>query len=358
MQAAPEAPAPDGLVFDGEMRGEANDLIALATVYGLSMSEKPEAETLTFSLTRSSLEGAAYVDAVARFYNAIHLRDYPERFQRYRGLAIGLAEDGDLNANVKAFSEPLKALDAEGKPIYEHEVNELNDTADPAALIRNGLTAREDQSALVTLTGPASNLARVLSLNGGKELIESKVKRLVVALGDPVSGKADQHVKADVAAARKLFADWPTPIVVAGASLSDELTLSGDVLSGGCEWAENHPILDAYAAAGASGPISGREAAAVLHAIRPDGGYFEESEPGKISVGDDGSLRFEPSPEGRVRYLKVVSDKKAEIESALAELVMARPAARELPEFLKRFIEREKQEEAEKKESEQQNSER
>lgn len=352
MQAAPEAPAPDGLVYDGEMRGEPQDLIALATVYGLSMSAQPEAEALTFSLTGSSLQGAAYVEAVARFYNQIHLRDYPERFQRYRGLAIGLAEGADIDATEPALSAALNRKNAEGEPLYEHEVNAFTDTADPAALIRNGLTAREDQSVIVTLTGAATNLARVLGLNGGPELIESKVKRLVVALGDPATGKPDAHVKANVDAARKLFAEWPTPIVIVGASLAEDLTFPGDALAGGCDWTENHPIVEAYLAAGAKPEISAREAAVVLHAIRPDEGYFTESEAGNATVGADGSVTFEPGAAGRCRYLKFDPAQADAVQSTLVELVTARPAARELPDFLKRFIEREKKEQEEQQQEE------
>ena len=90
MQAAAAEPAPIGLILDGEMRGEPSELVTLALVYGLTAQEKPEAELEAISLSGSGLEGAAFVEAVGRFYARIILRDFPERFRRYRGLPIGL----------------------------------------------------------------------------------------------------------------------------------------------------------------------------------------------------------------------------------------------------------------------------
>jgi inosine-uridine nucleoside N-ribohydrolase len=216
MQAAPEEQAPIGLVLDGEMRGDPADLIALAMAFGLSRLEKPECELLSLSLTGSSLEGAAFTEAVARFYTLIALRDFPEEYRRYRGLPIGLDDSGHMAASAPALAKLLARKDSEGEPLYGHEVREMTDTADPAALIRNGLTAQQDQNSVVVLNGPATNLARVLALQGGPELIAAKVKLLVVVLGDLPSPAPDAHVKADPAAARELFTKWPSPIVAAG----------------------------------------------------------------------------------------------------------------------------------------------
>ena len=217
------------------MRGDPSDLIALATAFGLSALQEPEVEILTFSLTGSSRVGAAYTEAVARFYTTAALRNYPERFRRYRGLAIGLDDSGDIAASQLSLAETLARKDSGGKPLYPQQVHEFTDTADPVALMRNALTAQDDQSCAVVLNGPATNLARLLGLRGGPELISSKVKRLVAALGNLPSPAPDNHLMADVAAARKLFAEWPTPITAIGAALGEKV---------GFDWTENHPIVD------------------------------------------------------------------------------------------------------------------
>jgi hypothetical protein len=94
--------------------------------------------------------------------------------------------------------------------------------------------------------------------------------------------------------------------------------------------------------------------AAVLYAARPDEGYFKLSEPGTISVLDDGRTKFTPSPEGKHRYLIFDPEKKDLVLKTYTEIVSAEPPPRELPRFLKRLLEEEKEEEEKKKLQEQQ----
>lgn len=345
MQAAAEEPKPVGLVLDGEMRGDAHDLLAFVTAFALSTLEKPEAKVLTLSLTGSPLEGAAFTEAVARFYAIEALRAFPERFQRYRGLPVGLDEGGAGATLSPAVKAVLSKQSEDGEPLYDHEIHAFTDTADPAALIRNGLTAQEDQSSAVVLNGPATNLVRVLGLNGGRELIEAKVKHLVASLGDPKSGKPDAHLKADVDAARRLLAEWPTPVYVVGASLGKEAPFPGDRLAAGVNWSDRHPAVDLFRGVDESARRAAvREAAAVLFAVRPEQEYLTASEPGEFTVDTAGALQFKPSPSGRHRLLTSTPAQGEELNQVLEELAVRQPAAREIPEFLKRFIEEQKKE--------------
>ena len=66
------------------------------------------------------------------------------------------------------------------------------------------------------LSGPATNLAAALAFPGLKETIAAKVKYLVIAGGAFPSGAPEAHIKADIPAARKVFAEWPAPIVAFG----------------------------------------------------------------------------------------------------------------------------------------------
>ena len=57
--------------------------------------------------------------------------------------------------------------------------------------------------------------------------------------------------------------------------------------------------------------------AAMLYAVHPDDGYFKLSEPGTISVQDDGRTRFTPSADGKHRYLIVDPAQKERVLEAL-----------------------------------------
>jgi hypothetical protein len=114
---------------------------------------------------------------------------------------IGLA-DGKPGAEPAMF----------GKPAGATSIKSVIDTADPATLIRNALMAQYDQNAAVVLSGPATDLAALLDLYGVKDWLARKVRLLCVA---------EAGMEADTAAARKVFADWPTPIVTVGREIAE-----------------------------------------------------------------------------------------------------------------------------------------
>jgi len=55
---------------------------------------------------------------------------------------------------------------------------------------------------------------------------------------------------------------------------------------------------------------------AVLYAARPDSGYFDLSQPGKMVVDSEGRTSFQPDPNGRHRYLIVNPAQAARVREA------------------------------------------
>lgn len=339
------------MAFDCAIGRGVGQALALGALYGLATEKDAAISVAALSVTGSGLDGAAFCEAVARFYNKAYLRDFPERFQRYRGLPIGMAEAHPAPAPSAPLEAVLALKGADGEPEFPQEVHEVTDTADPAALLRNALTAEEDGNAAVVLAGPATSLAAVLALNGGRELIGRKVRRLVAALGDLPSEAPDEMLAADVAAARKLFRDWPTPIVLIGRATGEQARYPAASVEADFTWAEKHPVAEAYKAFGKM-PYDAptQAAAAVLEAGRPDSPYFELSEPGEAEVGDDGSLRFRPTPDGRVRFATLRAGQQEALVAAFRAVIPAMPAARELPSFLKKIVDDEKKDDEKKQE--------
>jgi hypothetical protein len=62
--------------------------------------------------------------------------------------------------------------------------------------------------------------------------------------------------------------------------------------------------------------------------VHPDGNHFTLSEPGTITVRDDGRTEFAPAANGRHRYLIVDPAQKDRVTRLYAELVTAEPARR------------------------------
>lgn len=317
-----------GIVFDSDLGNGIGDALALALLYGFE--GKNEARLISTSTTKSSLRAAAFCDALMRFYTPP-----PPAGGGFGGIgfgrpspAVGMADNGKMAEDTAILKAVLDKKTPDGKPAYTHSIQKMNDTADVAALIRNAFTAQNDENALVVLAGPATNLVRVLDFPGNVNLIKNKVKFLAVAAGSYPDGRPDFNVKADVAAARRLFAEWPTPIVAVGAEVGAALPFPGSSIEKDFAWSPDHPVADAYRAFHAMPYDAPTPAmAAVLYAVHPDG-YFKLSDPGTIGVLEDGRTKFTPSPEGRHRYLVVDAAQKEKVIRTYVEMASAKPVPR------------------------------
>jgi hypothetical protein len=314
-----EEPRPPlGVVLDGDFGSRADALLAVALLNGLSA--KNETRRICLSLSRPNLGTARFVDVLAEFYPTLPLN---------AGYStIGMADALPV-ADVPALSNLLALKAPDGAPVYPSNVRRLVDTADSAVLIRNLLLAEEDNNAAVVLAGPATGLARLLDLSGVRPQLVAKVKQLVVALGSFSAGRAEPSVVSDVAAARKLLAAWPTPLVAVGAEVGNALVYPAARLEEGLAWSPTHPVAAAYRALGRV-PYDAKTTAlaAVLYAVQPGAGYFTLSAPGEIHVLDDGRTQFEPKPGGNHRYLILDPAQKARLLGLYSELVSAAPAPR------------------------------
>lgn len=200
-----------GIIIDSGLGNSIDEALALALLYGFD--GKNEARVIALSVSKPNLKSAALCEAIGRFYAGAANGGFGAVG---RTLPVGLAEDGKLSEDTPMLTAPLSRRNEEGKPLYSHGIEKLTDTAEVRALLRNALAQQSDQSCVVVLTGPAINLARVLDLHGVKELIARKVKFLSLAGGAYPNGAPQFNLQADIPAAKKLFAEWPTPIIAAG----------------------------------------------------------------------------------------------------------------------------------------------
>jgi inosine-uridine nucleoside N-ribohydrolase len=201
------------------------------------------------------------------------------------------------------------------------------DTADPCTLFRNYLEAQHDGNASFVLAGPATNVVAALDFRGLKPLIASKLKYLVFATGPQDATKGAANVRTDVAAAKRLFAEWPTPIVVAREDLGASLPFPGaSVDKEFAATSPDHPVADAYRAYKPM-PYDAPSWAmtAALYAGRPNAGYFKLSDPGVFSVKADGTLGFTPAGDGKHTSLVFDPAQKERILADYVQLASAKP---------------------------------
>jgi hypothetical protein len=237
-----EGKPPVGILFDSDMGVRIHSVLALALLYGLE--GKSEARVIGLSVSIPNLMAAQFCEVVGRFY--------AKNSKFLRGLPVGLAA-GTREADTHALG-PAVANSG-----ITPNIRSVIDTADPRILLRNALTAQHDQNAVIVCTGPTTNLAAALELDGTKELIAQKVRSLLLT--------------------EKAPAGWPTPVIVAGES---DILFPASSIEKDFAYTDHHPIAEAYRAYRPmpyDAPTTAM--AAVLQAIRPNENYFNLSE-GKL----------------------------------------------------------------------------
>ena len=314
----PTAPVPLGIVFDTAMQS-IDDVLALALLFGFD--GKRDARMVSLSVSRPSLKAAAFCDAVSRFYAGP-----AAAFMRL--LPVGMQTEGPKPAGPEPMLEtPLL------KPEYKHTIQQMNDTADPAAVIRNAFTSQKDGNSVAVLSGPCTNYAQTLSLPGVPELIGRKAKFLVVVMPEQPDPAMEKFLSA-----------WPTPVVIATRDIGDQILYPASSIEKDYAWSPAHPIVDAYKAYKPM-PYDAPTAtmAGLLYAVRSKEGYFKLSDPGTASfVG--GKLKITPSAQGKHRQLTFDPDQKDRILKVYTEVCSTKPVPR-MPRFRPMVDEEKKDEE-------------
>ena len=319
MQFGGGKPSP-GVIFDSDLGATIDDALALALLYGLQ--GKGESRVVGVSVSRPCLQSAEFADVLVRFYTG---EPGPFSVVQPIGMTLGPKPAPD----TALAGEPLARQSPEGNPLYPRSIAKLNDTADPIALIRNSLSAQYDDNAIVVCTGPATNLAGVLDLPEAKDLIARKVHHLVLGAGSYPDGLADPAIRADVRAARRVLAEWPSPIVACGSEIGAAFPFPASSLDRDFAWAPTHPLVDAYRAAGTM-PYDAPSAAmaAALYAVRSKENYFPLSGAGTITVLDDGRTHF-AAGDGKHRCLIADPAQKERVLQVYTELASTHPVPRQ-----------------------------
>jgi inosine-uridine nucleoside N-ribohydrolase len=324
MQFNPQAVPPVGIIFDCDLGGDVDDALAMALLYGLD--GKGECRVVGTTVSRPNLKAAALAEIIARFYSGAVNASFNAVG---RTLPVGLATSGAGSEDTPILTATLARKTPEGKPAYAHGIERMADTADPIDILRNGLSAQHPQNAIVVLAGPATNVAALVKYPPAQATIQERARLLVVAAGSYSGDAVDPAIKADVAAAKALFSQWPTPIIAVGTEVGEAVPFPGASIEKDFAWSPAHPVVDAYKAFKPMPYDASTTAmAAVLAAVRPKQPGFQLSQPGTITVSEDGRTKFTPSASGKHRYLVVDHAQKSQLQQVYVELASAKPVPR------------------------------
>jgi hypothetical protein len=306
------------VIFDTDVGNDVDDVLALSVLHALQ--SRGECELLAVTITKPDELAGPFVNAVNTFYGR-------------PGIPIGFTHSGLTNEPSKFL--PLAEAKDGKKLRYPHRLKRSSDAPEATALLRKILSSQPDHSVVLVQVGYFSNYAALLDTPGdassrltGRELVQQKVKLLSVMAGSFKANSRDleYNVTQHLAASKRLARDWPTPIVWSGFEIGIAVPYPAVSIQRDFAYVAHHPAAEAYCLY--IPPPHERptwDLTSALYAVRPDRGYFGLSEPGLVTVEENGFTRFTPTPDGRDRYLILTEAQIPRVKEALVELASQPP---------------------------------
>jgi purine nucleosidase len=310
-------PEPVRLIFDTDICGDCDDVLALGMIHALQ--SRGHCRLLAVTISVDNDQAAPFVDAVNTFYG--------------RGdIPIGVVGHGGVVEKSRYLSL-VDEKDAAGHYRYPHDLVSGRSAPGATSVLRKALAAQPDHSVVIAQVGFSTNLARLLesppdehSPLSGVELVRSKVKILSLMAGafTTIEGKShylEYNVIKDIKSARVLADRWPTGMVYSGFEIGIALPYPSTSIERDYSYVPHHPLAEAYIRY--IPPPHNRptwDLTSVLYAILPGRGYFDLSPRGKVTVEADGFTRFEETSDGNHQYLILKPEQKPRVLEALVQL--------------------------------------
>ena len=311
------------LIMETDIGNDVDDALAMDLLY--KYADAGKINLLGVCVNKEGPAPGEFVDILNTWYG------HPD-------VPIGIIRDGaDCETDAINYAKAVVMMNDEaGQPAFARTLKEYETLPEAPVLYRKLLSEAADNSVVIASVGFSTNLIRLLGTGpdsysdlDGKDLVAKKVKLLVTMAGDfenPVIH--EYNVVKDIPAAKVIFEEWPTPVVTSPFEVGCQIKYPATSIENDFGWAGLHPVVEAYKA---YMPMPyDRETwdpTAVLYAVE-GGSWFTVSEPGKITVSDEGSTFFTPDPAGTRRYLSVTPDQAEAVKAHFIKVITSVPANR------------------------------
>jgi inosine-uridine nucleoside N-ribohydrolase len=324
------------IIFETDMGNDVDDALALDMLY--KYMDEGKVRLLAVSSNKDNVYSGRFIRLMNNWYGYPKIPvgaivKGPDCETDSRNYAQAACEYVLPGSGVLAFKKELGAAGEKGK---DGAGTEAAGFTESTALYRRILASQPDHSVVIVSVGFSTNLARLLDTKGdqysalsGRELVSRKVRLLSMMAGN-FEGKpmAEYNVMKDAGAAGKVFSEWPTPIVTSPFELGKQVLYPASVIETGFAWTPAHPVVVAYKSY-LPMPYDRPcwDPTAVLYAVE-GGSWFRVSQPGFISVDNQGITSFTANPAGNRRYLETNPAQADRIKNRLIQLTTTRPRYR------------------------------
>jgi inosine-uridine nucleoside N-ribohydrolase len=311
---------PVKVIFETDMGNDIDDALALDMLY--KYADQNKVEILAVTVNKNNEYAARFVDIMNTWYG-------------YPNIPIGQVVNGaDSEGDSKNYAQATWEHSIEGKPAFRGKFAENANIPDAVDVYREILATQDDGSITIISVGFSTNIARLLdtpadrlSELSGKELVQKKVKLLSIMAGNfDDKPMKEYNVVIDIPAAKKVFEEWPTPIVASPWELGMQIEYPASSIQNDFTWTAHHPLVVAYEnylPMPYDRPTW--DLTSVLYAVEGSGDNFSLSEPGRISVDNEGFTHFIDEPGGPHRYLMVNAEQAGRLKDRFVEIISSKP---------------------------------
>ena len=312
---------PVKIIYDTDMGNDVDDVLALAMLH--SLQNRGESELLAITATKDHDEVAPYLDAINTFYG----RGY---------IPIGVTNSGVTPERSRFTGVALERNDDEY--LYPHDLNIGEPVPSAVQVLRESLAGQPDNSVVIVQVGFSTNLAGLLQTDGDKysslsglELVEQKVKHISIMAGTFALIEGQVHLEynivQDIPSAQYLAKNWPTPIYWSGFEVGLAIRYPAISIENDFNYLDRHPIPESYQAyIPTPHERPTWDLTSVLLATREERNYFGISEPGTVTVLEDGETIFKADSGGNHFYLTISDSDIRRVRELMAALVSEPPS--------------------------------
>jgi inosine-uridine nucleoside N-ribohydrolase len=307
------------IILETDIGNDIDDVLALMMLY--TLISRGHCDLIGISINKSNLYSAIFTDIINTFYNR---PDIP----------IGYIKDG-ICAFDGAFVRQISDRMSEDYYKYPRMIRPNKDYYESVNLLRKLLAESPDNSIVIVSIGLLTNLARLLNTEpdsysdlSGYELVEKKVKSVCCMGGNftssALSSQADSfrefNIVEDLESSRQFAEKWPGEIIFSGYEVGSDILYPAQSILNDFGWDPEHPGVEAYKLF-LPMPYDRPcwDLTAVLHSVFP-GQYFNLSCRGKVSINDNGTIRFVENDSGKHQYLLLDKNRINEISKIFIEL--------------------------------------
>lgn len=308
------------VIFETDMGNDVDDALALDMLY--KYSDMGLINLLGISTNKDSPYSIEFLDLMNTWYG-------------YSELPMGkITKGADCENDATNYAKATCLYQEDGKSPFKKTYKDYGEIPEAPQFYREVLSKQPDNSVVLVSVGFSTNIARLLDTQPdkfspltGKELVAKKVKLLSMMAGNTVDKTMKEYnVVKDVPAARKIFDEWPTPIVASPFEVGISILFPATVIENNLDYANPNPLkiaYESYLPMPYDRPTW--DLTSVLYAVEGTKNYFNLSEWGRMEADTDGHTWFYPDKNGKHAYLSVNREQAEIIKNRFVELVTAKP---------------------------------